>query len=125
MRTIDLVKEYLASEGFKHEQDEYGNIHFSYKGFNLFCVNDEKDSSYLQIMIPNVYDVKENRMKGLEVANQISRDTKILKAILLEDRLWLSIELLLDSTPNISDFFPRCVELLCKYVYVVQESLNK
>lgn len=125
MKTVDLVKEYLEYEGFRYKQDELGNIHFQFKGLNLFCVNDEKDSSYLQIMIPNVIDVEENRIKGLEVANRITRDTKILKAILLEDRLWLSIELLLDSSPNIGDFFLRCVEILCKYAYVAQEYFNE
>lgn len=126
MKTIDLVKDYLASEGFRYEEDELGNIHFRYKGFNLFCVNDEKDSSYLQIMIPNIYDVKEDRIKGLEVANKITRDTKVLKAVLVENQLWLSIELLLDTTPNIKDFFMRCVDILCKgYGYVAQEYLNQ
>ena len=51
-------------------------------------------------------------MKVLEAANMITRDMKVVKAFLVEDHLWLSIELFIDSTPEFGDFFVRCIEIL-------------
>ena len=42
----------------------------------------------------------------------ITRDMKVVKAFLVEDHLWLSIELFIDSTPEFGDFFVRCIEIL-------------
>ena len=53
-----------------------------------------------------------NRVKVLEVCNMITRDLKVVKAYLVKDRLWLSIEMFIDSTPEIDDFFDRCCQIL-------------
>ena len=51
-------------------------------------------------------------MKVLEAINAVARDLKVIKAFLVEDRLWLTVELFIDSTPELEDFFPRCMGLL-------------
>lgn len=112
MKIIDLVKNYLSQEGYRYDIDSDGDIHFKYQGINLFFTDSGSDNTYFQIIMPNIYDVEGNRMKVLEATNTVTRDIKVLKAYLVENHLWLSIEMFIDSTPEIGDFFPRCLDLL-------------
>lgn len=112
MKTIDLVKEYLTSEGYRYEIDGDGDIHFKYQGTNLFFTDPGQDMQFFRIIMPNIYQVENNREKVLEAANTVTRDMKVIKAFLVQDYLWLSIEILIDSTPEFSDFFTRCLDTL-------------
>lgn len=112
MKTMDIVKEYLASEGYRYEVDSDGDIVFKYQGLTLYFPNNENDPYFFRIIMPNIYQVEGNREKVLEAVNAVSRDMKVIKAYLVEDRLWLSIEMYIDSTPELSDFVPRCLNIL-------------
>lgn len=112
MKTMDIVKEYLASEGYRYEVDSDGDIVFKYQGLTLYFPNNESDPYFFRIIMPNIYTVEGNREKVLEAVNAVSRDMKVIKAYLVEDRLWLSIEMYIDSTPELNDFVPRCLNIL-------------
>ena len=112
MITSELVKEWLSDEGYKYEIDEDGDIRFKYQGKTFFCTADKNDSQYFRIILPNLYDVENNRVKVLEAINTVTRDMKVLKAYLVEDSLWLSIEMFVDSSPEAEDFMERCLNIL-------------
>ena len=109
----DLILAWLSDEGFKHEVDEDGDVHFRYQGRDLYFTPDE-DENYFRLILPNIYVADdENRFHVLEACNTITRDYKVLKAYLTpQGNLWLSIELFVDSTPDIQDFFERCCDIL-------------
>ena len=75
------------------------------------CCKDN-DDRFLRIIMPSIYDVDGDREKVLEAINTISRDIKAIKAFLVEDSLWLSIEMYIDSTPDIEDFIERCLDIM-------------
>ena len=102
MRTEELVKEFLSNEGYRFDVDGDGDIHFKYEGVNLYFTVDKDDQNYFRLIMPNIYQLEGNRVK----------DLKVIKAFLVEDRLWLTVELFIDSTPELEDFFPRCMGLL-------------
>lgn len=108
----DLITAWLFDEGYKHEVDADGDIHFRYNGFHLFFTVDEKDESYFRIIMPNVYTLENNREAVLEMSNALNRNFKVLKSYLVDDRLFFSIELFVDSTPEVGDFFERCCRIL-------------
>ncbi len=112
MKTEELVKQYLSSEGYKYDVDGDGDIHFKYEGVNLFFTVDHEDQLFFRIIMPNIYQLEGNRTKVLEAINTVSSRLKVLKAFLVEDRLWLAVELFIDTTPELDDFFPRCMNLL-------------
>ena len=107
----DLVTAWLYNEGYKHGIDQDGDVHFRYQGKHIYFTPDE-DSTYFRLIMPNVYQLENNRVKVLEACNTITRQYKVLKAYLVEDRLWLSIEMFVDSTPEIGDFIERCCNIL-------------
>ena len=112
MRTEELVKQYLSAEGYKYDIDSDGDIHFRYEGVNLFFTVDHNDQLYFRIIMPNIYQLEGNRTKVLEAINTVSANLKVLKAFLVEDYLWLAIEMYIDTNPELEDFFPRCMRLL-------------
>ena len=112
MRTDELVKQFLSNEGYKYDIDGDGDIHFKYEGINLYFTVDNNDQKYFRLIMPNIYQLEGNRTKVLEAINTVARDLKVIKAYLIEDRLWLAVELFIDSTPELEDFFPRCMGLL-------------
>ena len=113
MKAMDLVKEYLAEQGFRYEIDGDGDLHFRAEGVNLYCTDSGKDQQYFRIIMPNIYKIENTRMKVLETVNRLSREYKVLKAFVTEsDNLWLSIEMFLDSTPEVGEFMERCIDIL-------------
>ena len=104
--------DWLTENGFRAEIDEDGDVHFRYEGKHMYFIADD-DDSYFRITMPNIYQVeKEERIQVLEACNKISQDWKLLKALVINDQLWLAVELFVDSTPNIDDFFERCCRIL-------------
>lgn len=112
MTTEELVKQYLSAEGYRYDIDGDGDIHFKYEGTNLYYTVDKKDQSFFKLIMPAIYKIDGNREKVLEAINTVTRDLKVLKAFLVDEYLWLSVEIFLDSTPELEDFFPRCMGLL-------------
>ncbi len=112
MKTEELVKQYLESEGFRYNIDEDGDIHFKFEGVNLYFTVDADDQSFFRLIMPNIYELENNRQKVLEAISNVNRDLKVLKAFLVGNNLWLSVELFIDSSPELEDFFPRCMGLM-------------
>lgn len=123
----ELVKEWLASEGFRHDVDENGNIHFKYQGMNLFFTADEDDDAFFRLLMPNICEVSnaEDRVKLMEVCNEVNSTTKVVKAFIVNDNMWLAIEILIDSTPEVGDFFERCCDTLIVAYQRAGEAYNR
>ena len=112
MNASDLVENWLKDQGFRSERDSDGDLRFRYEGVNLFCSKDDNDKQFLRIVMPGIYQIDGDRMKVLEAINTICRNIKAIKAFLVEDHLWLAIEMFIDSTPDIDDFIERCLDIL-------------
>ena len=108
----ELAKAWLSSQGYRYDVDSDGDIHFKYHGYNMYCRVDEKDELYFNLIMPNIYTVEGNRSVVVEACNAITRDMKVVKAFLIEDHMWLAIEMFIDTTPELDDFFDHCWELL-------------
>ena len=112
MTTADLVKNFLSSEGYRYEVDGDGDIKFKYEGSTLYFTVSSDDESFFRVIMPGVYKVDNNRGKVLEAVNAVARDLKVVKAFLVDDMLCLSVEMFIDSSPELEDFFSRCMRLL-------------
>lgn len=112
MNASDLVENWLKEQGFKNERDDDGDLRFKYQGVNLFCCKDDNDQQFLRIIMPGIYQIDGDRTKVLEAINTICCDLKAIKAFIVQDHLWLAIEMFIDSTPDIDDFIERCLDIL-------------
>lgn len=110
--TSDLLENWLKEQGFRSERDDNGNLLFRYEGANLICFKDDNDKQYLHIVMPAIYKINGDRIKVLEAINSTSRDIKTLKAFLVEEFLWLDVEMFVSSAANIGDFIERSLDIL-------------
>ena len=125
MVSSELVRDWLSTQGFKHTIDADGDVQFKYQGWTMWATTDEKDQQFLRIIMPGIYNVDDaDRVKVLEIINAVNRDLKAVKGFLVENRVWLSIEQFVDTSPEIEDFIERCLDILVAAVNKFLEALK-
>lgn len=115
MATTENVFNWLEEQGFRPKYDDDQDIVFKYQMLTFIYFNNDEDEPFVRLALPGIYDVTDdNRMAVLEAANEISKNIKVVKAFVPIDDVWLSTEILMDSTPIIDDVFPRLLNILMK-----------
>ena len=113
MTTQEMIFNYLKDEGFVPSYDEDRDIRFKYQMRNFIVSNYENYKQLLQFLMPYIFVVTaENRRAALEACNKINADMKIVKAVVMNDAVFLSTEILLDSTPEPKAFVMRMLDML-------------
>lgn len=112
MTTAELAKNWLYEQGFKCNLYENGDAVFKYEGATMFVSVDKDDPLFLKIVMPGIYKVDNNYEKVLEAANAVCKTIKVVKAIVVNNAVHLVIEMFVDTTPEIDDFFERCCDIL-------------
>lgn len=113
MTTQEMIFDYLKEEGFVPSYDEDKDIRFKYQMRSFVVSNYEEDKQFLQIMMPYIFDVTaENRRAALEACNKINADKKIVKAVVMNEAVFLMTEILLDNTPEPKAFVIRMLDML-------------
>lgn len=116
-----LMIDYLAEEGFRPHQTEFG-IAFKSEGFNFLYFKDPEDEQYFRLMMPAIFEVTEdNEEMILKAMNAVNSDIKVVKlyTMVMEDEegkkdsnVWVAFEILADTTPELGDIVPRAISLL-------------
>lgn len=118
-----LYESFLRSQGFKYEKTNYGII-FKYQGKGFLIADNGIDELYLQLLMPSIYTMTSptEEYKILKVLNDVNKELKAIKACLHDNDVWLHIEMFIDKTPNIEDFFIRLLDILMEgYVKFVEK----
>ena len=116
-----LMIDYLAEEGFRPHETEFG-IAFKSEGFNFLFFKDEEDEQYFRLMMPAIFEVTEdNEDMILQAMNDVNSNIKVVKLYTMdmqdEDEkkntsVWVAFEILADTTPEMGDIVPRAITLL-------------
>lgn len=106
--------EYLRSEGFLPQIDEKnGNILFKYQSATFIFFNNDEDEEFFQLAFPGIYAVtEENRELILEAMNKVNDSTKVAKAIIVGEKVWLLFETILDHSPEVGSIIQRALSIL-------------
>lgn len=110
--TAELVKNWLAAEGFKCTIDADGDAQFKYQGLWMLATMDSDDPLYLKILLPRIYEIDNDREKVMEILNGMNTRIKCMKGFIAENSVHLCIEMYVDSSPEVEDFLERCLEIL-------------
>ena len=125
MTTAELAKNWLQEQGFKCNLDQDGDAIFKYAGANMYVSVDKDDPLFLKIVMPSIYEVENNYSKVLEAVNKVCTRIKVIKALLVQNRVHLVIEMFVDTTPEVDDFFERCCDILIAGRRAFAEALNE
>lgn len=113
MKTSERVLQFLKEQGFCPKVDADGDIFFKCQMRVFLFKNHDEDEEYFQLALPGIYDVTEdNRDVVLEATNRVTSMMKVAKTIVTNDSVWVLFEILLDSTPEVSDIIPRALAIL-------------
>lgn len=125
MTTAELAKNWLQEQGFKCNLDQDGDAIFKYEGANMYVSVDKDDPLFLKIVMPSIYEVENNYSEVLEAVNKVCARIKVIKALLVQNRVHLVIEMFVDTTPEVDDFFERCCDILIAGRRAFAEALNE
>lgn len=121
MDLTKLIFDFLAEEGFRPHETEFG-IAFKSEGFNFLFFKDDEDEQYFRLMMPAIFEVTEdNEDMVLQAMNDVNSNIKVVKLYTMdmqdEDEkkntsVWVAFEILADTTPEMGDIVPRAITLL-------------
>jgi hypothetical protein len=113
MELKEMLLQFLQKEGFCPEEDG-PTIFFKCEGRSYLFIADEDDQQYFRLMMPNIFDVTdENRDIVLSALNTVNSQLKVVKLYTpIPTQVWIGFEILLDSTPVLSDIVPRGISML-------------
>lgn len=114
MTTSERVFDFLKYQGLVPEYDGNNNIRFKYQMKNFLYYNNDNDEAFINLTLPGIYEVTDdNRMAVFEALNQVNETTKVVKLTISRDNyVWCSTEIMMDSTPELDDVFPRLMKIL-------------
>lgn len=109
---LEKVFEYLKNEGLVTERVD-NRIRFKYQMFYFVIFGETDDERFLNITLPEIYEVNaDNRIDALEAINTVNDGTKLVKLYIYDNEVWVGVEQLLDSTPDLGDIIPRTLRVL-------------
>ena len=112
MQTKDLMLAYLQDNGFRPEEQEYGLV-FRYEGANFLYFNNEDDNAFFQLTMPGIYEINDgNRQAVYAAMNAAYTMAKVVKLVDINGAVWVTFEILVDSTPELGDIVPRALAML-------------
>lgn len=126
MTGIDYLEKWLTEEGFRSNKNSYGELFFKYEGVPIVCLFDGDNKVYIRLVLPNLYEIKDDRIKVLEIINLINSERKFVKAYIEKNnKVWLSIDMPL---PNIdhyieSSYIEHCLDALLHCRRILTEEI--
>lgn len=115
MTSLALCEQVLRGNRLVVEHIPHGLL-FKFQGGGFIVIDNDEDPNFLQIAMPNIYEVKSasDRIACLEAANKVNHKIKVGKAMIHQDgEVWLMAEVLLDyATPRFEDIFFRLLQIL-------------
>lgn len=89
----EKILEAFRDLGFKLEEEEGMGYSFIYEGLNLLYMYNENDEEFLNIALPGIVDVEEDRMLQIcALLEKINSTLKYVKAYILGNSVWLFYE---------------------------------
>ena len=89
----EKILEAFRELGFKLEEEEGMGYFFNYEGLNLLYVYNESDEEFLNIAIPGIVEVEEDRMLQIcALLEKINSTLKYIKAYMVGNSVWLFYE---------------------------------
>lgn len=89
----EKILEVFRNLGFKLEEEEGMGYSFNYEGLNLLYMYNENDEEFLNIALPSIVEVEEDRMLQIcALLEKINSTLKYVKAYILGNSVWLFYE---------------------------------
>lgn len=123
---LAAIHEFLSAEGYRPEADADGDLTFRADGLNFLFVTEATDPHYARLTLPAIWcletptDVQVVR----RVVDELNRELKLIKVYVLDEAIWLSVEMLCPDIRQWMDYLPRLIETLVRATRRLAESIH-
>lgn len=124
MEHLNLYTDFLREEGYAPKTTDDGSVQFKFEGRTFYLDVEENDKQYFRLS-KVIWDLEDETvdLKVFKITNEVSAGAKLAKLYITRNRyIWVSVEMLIDSTPNLGDFFFRIIGIIN---YAEQRFLEK
>jgi hypothetical protein len=113
----ELYVEFLKQEGYLPKVDKDGDVFFKREGFNFFIAVDEKDPCFFQLVLPGLWEIESaaEKEKVQDSINHANLETKTAKGYIVGGKVWVSVEIFVESPEDFRPVFSRCVNSLASW----------
>lgn len=125
-----LYLDYLSEQGYQPKVDEDGDVQFKREGFTYFISVDEQDPEFFGLMLPNIWEIEsdEERLYALFACNEATANTKVAKAQVVGDNVWISAEVFVEKPEDFRNIMHRAFSsmdsALEKYVSTMKQFMG-
>lgn len=123
----EVLLEQMHALGFELQEFPgmgYG-FHYDDTHYVLFWDEEGEESDSVCIAIPNIFEVNpDNRMEVLELVNNIGARLKYIKAVAMNEGMWLFYEYYLNTEENLEELIEHMVRVLQMSLYFFYQQLE-
>ncbi|HRH39472.1 MAG TPA: hypothetical protein PK760_14060 [Flavobacteriales bacterium] len=109
-----MYMDYLSEEGYRPEVDGDGDVQFKAEGRTYFIDVTEDDQEYFRVALANIWPIEsEKEREQCYIACDFSNaQTKVAKAYLVKDNIWVGIEIFVAEPGDFKAVFKRSMSAL-------------
>jgi hypothetical protein len=106
--------DYLTGEGYRPEVDSDGDVSFKKEGLTYYVIVTETDAEFFELALPNIHHIEDEdgRVAALAAADYSNAKSKVSKVYLVNDDVWVTVELFIASPDDYKDVFERSMAAL-------------
>jgi hypothetical protein len=110
MQIQQLIFSKLQAQGFQPSYDE-GDIIFKYEGRLMVVHDNAGDHNYMHLSMPSIHSIESDAdlVGCLKIADFLNSTFKLAKFYTYCDNIWISIQLLIDSSSDFNEIFIRSI----------------
>ena len=105
---------FLTEEGYRPEVDADGDVQFKSEGKVYFMGVNDDDQTFFRLVLANIWPIESEveRTQVYIAVDHSNAQTKVAKAFLVKDDVWVGIELFLPEAGDFKDVFDRSMSAL-------------
>jgi hypothetical protein len=109
-----MYMDFLAEEGYRPEIDADGDVQFKSEGKTYFMSVNDDDPTFFRLVLANIWPIESEveRTQVFIAVDHSNAQTKVAKAFLVKDDVWVGIELFLPEATDFKDVFDRSMSAL-------------
>lgn len=109
MQATNFYLTYLHQEGYQPRSDQANGLWFKRQGLTYLIQTDANDPQFVHLLLPDLWQVgsPEEHTQVLGLLNQVNATLKVVKGVLVDSQVWVSLEAFLADPADFAGLLQR------------------
>lgn len=105
---------FLAREGYPIVETTSNFVTFEARDRKFVIALSEDDPNYFRLILPNFVTIGGSLQRDRvdAIASQVTAEIKVIKVFAVEDKVWATVEMLIENPEQTAPVFSRMLDLL-------------